>query len=56
MTERSRRTVVRTGAAGRRGRPITKALVGSADRAVLVDRVDGALRRLEAARDGAIQL
>ncbi|MCK1682260.1 SDR family oxidoreductase [Bradyrhizobium sp. 147] len=48
MTEQSGQTVVLTGAAGGMGRAITKALLDSGRRVVLVDRDAGALQELAA--------
>lgn len=48
MTEQSSQTVVLTGAAGGMGRAITKALIDSGRRVVLVDRDARALRELAA--------
>lgn len=54
MTEQSGQTVVLTGAAGGMGRGITKALLESGRRVVLVDRDAKALQELAATADSAV--
>src|SRR5215475_7958878 len=54
MAETSSRSVVLTGAAGGMGRAITKALLESGRRVVLVDRDAGALQEMAAAMGDAV--
>src|ERR1700712_4700931 len=54
MTEQSGQTVVLTGAAGGMGRAITKALLESGRRVVLVDRDAKALQELAATAGNAV--